>query len=107
MAAIWSEVMRIEQIGIEDNLLELGADSLKIFQISARSNRSGLKVTAKQLMVLKTISAISADLEQTSDAAEKSVAGPVMRVSRDKYRVPLPQSNVVQAAMASEVQTIQ
>ncbi|HWZ12245.1 MAG TPA: amino acid adenylation domain-containing protein [Acidobacteriaceae bacterium] len=107
MAAIWSEVMRIEQIGIEDSLLELGADSLKIFQISARSNRSGLKVSAKQLMVLKTINAICADLEKTSDATEKSIAGPVMRVSRDKYRVPLPASDVVQAAVAREVQTIQ
>jgi hypothetical protein len=58
-------------------------------------------------MVLKTIAAICADLEKTSDATEKSIAGPVMRVSRDKYRVPLPASDIVQAAVAREVQTIQ
>ncbi len=104
MAAIWSEVMRIDQIGIEDNLLELGADSLKIFQISARCNRSGIKVTAKQLMVLKTISAICADLEKFSGTDEKSVAAPVVRVSRDKYRVQLPSLDPGPAAVTAEVQ---
>ena len=102
MAAIWTEVLRIDQIGIDDSLLELGADSLKIFQIAARSNRSGVKVSAKQLMVLKTISTISAELEKTSQADETRASGPIVRVSRDKYRVQVQPVNITQ-----EVQTPQ
>jgi aryl carrier-like protein len=107
MAAIWSEVMRIDQIGIEDSLIELGADSLKIFQISARCNRSGIKVTAKQLMVLKTISAVCSDIEQGTGTDEKSSARPVVRVSREKYRVQMPPIDPAHVAITTEVQTIQ
>jgi aryl carrier-like protein len=89
LAAIWSEVLGIEQIGVNDSLLELGADSLKMFQIAARAGRKGLRVTAKQLMKLRTIAAIAGDLGGQPGEKEMNVVGPVVRVSREKYRVPV------------------
>ena len=39
MADIFAEVLRIEQVGVTDNLFELGADSLHVFQITSRAPR--------------------------------------------------------------------
>jgi len=39
MAGIWAEVLRLGQVGITDNLFEMGADSLHVFQIAARATR--------------------------------------------------------------------
>ena len=40
LAGIWAEVLHLERVGIQDNLFELGADSLHIFQIVARAGKS-------------------------------------------------------------------
>jgi acyl carrier protein len=36
VAQIWSELLRIDQIGRDDNIFELGGDSLRMIQILAR-----------------------------------------------------------------------
>jgi surfactin family lipopeptide synthetase A len=36
LAAIWGEVLRLDQVGINDNFFELGGDSLKVAQIATR-----------------------------------------------------------------------
>ena len=36
MAKIWSEILGLDQVGIEDNFLELGGDSLLASQIISR-----------------------------------------------------------------------
>ena len=47
---IFSEVMQLTDIGIDDNLFEMGADSIQIFQIVARANRAGLSLTVQQIL---------------------------------------------------------
>ena len=39
LAEIWSEVLRIDKIGRDDNLFDLGGDSLHITQIATRIRR--------------------------------------------------------------------
>ena len=84
MAAIWAEVLRLDQVGVEDNLFELGADSLHVFQIAARAGKAGLAVTPKQILQQRTIAAICADLE----SGKASVPAPAIKpISRQKYRL--------------------
>src|SRR5205823_5940342 len=49
LADIWAKVLRIDRVGVDDSLFELGADSLHVFQISARANEAGIKVTPAQI----------------------------------------------------------
>ncbi len=94
LAAIWCEVLHLPRVSIADSLLDLGADSLHIFQISARASRAGLPVTARQLMTLRTIAAICQTVVRNSAASAPSsssnsgsmVAG-LKRVSRESYKV--------------------
>jgi hypothetical protein len=48
----------------------MGADSIQIFQITARANRAGIKVTAKQLLQHRTVALLAA----LADAVQPEVA---------------------------------
>ncbi|MFC5418457.1 amino acid adenylation domain-containing protein [Bosea eneae] len=72
---IWSEVLRRDGIDVHDDLFDLGADSLSIFQITSRARREGLKVAARDFFRNRTIAAVAAALpdevatENTASAA--------------------------------------
>jgi amino acid adenylation domain-containing protein len=85
LAAIWAEVLRVERVGINDNLFELGADSLHVFQIVARANKAGINVKPRQVLQFRTISAIFAELAKSGADAPR---GPILApVARSKYRL--------------------
>ncbi len=49
LSVIWQEVLGTKQVGIEDSFFELGGDSIKALQVSARLGRYGWKMTASDL----------------------------------------------------------
>jgi amino acid adenylation domain-containing protein/non-ribosomal peptide synthase protein (TIGR01720 family) len=59
LAEIWTQVLRIEQVGIHDNFFELGGDSIISIQIVARANQMGLQLTPRQLFAHQTIAELS------------------------------------------------
>jgi amino acid adenylation domain-containing protein len=50
LAAIWSEVLHVEQIGVEDNFFELGGHSLLAAQVIARVRREFQREISLRLM---------------------------------------------------------
>jgi Acyl-CoA synthetases (AMP-forming)/AMP-acid ligases II len=75
LANIWAQVLGLEQVGPHDDLLDLGADSIHIFRITARANKEGLRITAKQLIQFRTIEEIARQL------GDGEYAHPVVSVS--------------------------
>jgi amino acid adenylation domain-containing protein len=69
LARIWAEVMHLPRVGATMDLLKVGADSIQLFQIIARSSREGLRLTAKQLLQHRTVRAVAALLENGSPTA--------------------------------------
>ncbi|MGB6629861.1 MAG: amino acid adenylation domain-containing protein, partial [Terriglobales bacterium] len=86
LAAIWAEVLHLERVGIQDNLFELGADSLHIFQIVARAGKVGMKIPPALILKHRTIAAVFAQLENAGASPAKAVPG-IVAVSRDRYRI--------------------
>jgi len=84
MARIWAEVLRIEKVGVNDNLFELGADSLHVFQIAGRANKAGIPVTPRQILQFRSIGAILAERSKSAGAKLQPAITPV---ARGKYRV--------------------
>jgi amino acid adenylation domain-containing protein len=84
MALIWADVLHLERVGVEDNIFELGADSLHVFQIAARANQAGIEVKPRQILQHRQIRAILADMLKVVPIAK---AAPLMAVSRAKYRI--------------------
>lgn len=68
LAGIWRSALDLDDIGVEDNLYALGADSLTIFRIAARMLDAGLPLEAKHLLRHPSIAELAAyaeDLEKT------------------------------------------
>jgi amino acid adenylation domain-containing protein len=90
LAAICAEVLKVKQVGVEDSLFDLGMDSLQVFQIVARANDAGLRLTPKQVLTGQTVAAICRDIETAGPAGERGEGPKVVAVSRDRYRVQRP-----------------
>ena len=86
LAAIWAEVLHLERVGVQDNLFELGADSLHIFQIVARAGKVGMKIPPALILKHRTIAAVLTQLESGAASPAKAAPG-IVAVSRDRYRV--------------------
>ena len=87
LAAIWADVLRLERVGLQDNLFELGADSLHIFQIAARANKAGINIAPAQFLKYRTIASLLAYLGNGASHGEKWAPPPIVPVAREKYRV--------------------
>ncbi len=59
LAEIWTEVLGVERVGVEDNFFMLGGDSILSIQIIARANQAGLRLTPKQLFQHQTIAQLA------------------------------------------------
>ena len=56
MSAIWGEVLRLDQLGVNDDFLELGGDSLLAGQIVARVIKTfGIEVPMRSLFEAPTV----------------------------------------------------
>jgi non-ribosomal peptide synthase protein (TIGR01720 family) len=79
LAAIWAQVLGIEQVGARDNFFELGGDSILSIQIVARANQAGLRLTPKQVFQHPTIADLAAVVGEVAaiQAEQGVVKGPV------------------------------
>lgn len=69
LAKIWCEVLKRDHVGVEDDLFDLGADSLAIFQITGRARRDGLKLTARDLFRNRTIAGVAIAIDTAGGEA--------------------------------------
>jgi len=74
LAQIWSEVLQVEKVGVADDIFALGADSISLFKITARANREGVPLMAKQLFKHRTIRELAERLEEAAAASQPGVA---------------------------------
>jgi amino acid adenylation domain-containing protein len=88
LAEIWADVLMLDRVSITDSIFELGADSLLIFRIAARSQKEGLNVTAAQIFKHRTILALSNGLESRSNTESTpiKVAQRIAVAPRKTYR---------------------
>ncbi len=87
LAPICADVLQLASVGVQDDLFDLGADSLQVFQIVARANDAGLNLTPKQVLSGRTVAAICEDLDRAGRTTARSVGPPLTAVSRDRYRL--------------------
>ncbi|QJB32305.1 non-ribosomal peptide synthase/polyketide synthase [Chitinophaga oryzae] len=59
LAAIWRELLGLQQVGIYDNFIELGGDSIVSMQVVSRARRLGYELKAKDLFRHQTVAALA------------------------------------------------
>ncbi len=89
LALIWSNVLNLKEVSVEDSIFELGGDSLMIFRINTLANQAGVKITARHIFQYKTISAICAQVQENrDDQPAELTSGTIQPVPRSLHRRP-------------------
>ena len=84
LAAIWADVLQVEQVGRHDNFFELGGHSLLAVRLIERMRRSGLQVDVRALFATPVL----AELARGLASAVPTELPPITRVERGE-RLPL------------------
>ena len=59
LAAIWQDVLAIDNVGLEDNFFELGGDSIVSMQVVSRARQAGILLSPKDLFQHQTIRSLA------------------------------------------------
>jgi amino acid adenylation domain-containing protein len=85
LTKIFAEVLHLPRVGATADLLKLGADSIQLFQITARANRAGVRITAKQLLQHRTAAALAQAVgKEAGDGAPTPPQTPLPSLSQFK-----------------------
>ena len=79
LAGIWSEVLGLPSIGVNDHFLECGGDSILSIQVVSRARREGIRLTPAQIFEHPTIAQLAAVVEavRIAGAEQGTIAGRV------------------------------
>jgi acyl carrier protein len=89
IAAIWSQVLEIGQVGIYDNFFALGGHSLLAMQVISRLQATfQVEVPLHRFLEAPTVAQLAEILQQCKASNAKSRKSPLQSISREAYRVP-------------------
>jgi amino acid adenylation domain-containing protein len=63
LAAVWSQVLGVEEIGINDNFFALGGDSIHTVSVVALAKERGIDCSIQQVFLRQTISELAREIE--------------------------------------------
>ncbi|AUI58295.1 non-ribosomal peptide synthetase [Amycolatopsis sp. BJA-103] len=78
LAGVWSEVLGVDRVGVEDNFFGLGGDSILSIQVVAAARQAGLTMSSKDLFRNQTIAELAhvAQPEAPAEHVEEEDRGP-------------------------------
>jgi len=90
LAAIWANVLGVEQVGINDNFFALGGDSIRSIQVLSQAKEQGLSFSVQQLFQQQTIHELVQELKtQENDITKLELTQPFSLISQaDKQQLP-------------------
>jgi len=68
LVAIWKEVLKLPDVGIDDNIFSLGVDSIQIFRLALRMREQNINLSAADLMQHPTIEELAKAEAKASSA---------------------------------------
>ncbi|HTF65074.1 MAG TPA: condensation domain-containing protein, partial [Edaphobacter sp.] len=76
LAQVWEEVLHVQRVGVDDNLFNLGGDSIRSIQLRARSLQVGVDFTLRDLFQYQTIRRLAAHLGSNTENDEVAYIEP-------------------------------
>ena len=84
LAAIWSQALGLERVGVRDNFFDLGGDSIRSIQVLAQARKQGLEFELQDLFRHQTIEALAGlNPERSRESAQASPIAPFDLVSEE------------------------
>ncbi|MEM7050247.1 MAG: amino acid adenylation domain-containing protein [Acidobacteriota bacterium] len=90
LAALWAQALGVERVGIDDDYLELGGDSIRSLQVVARARERDLTFAMETLFEQRSIRRLAAALRrgEMASAALPDVAPFALLTAADRERLP-------------------
>ena len=90
LQAIWQQVLKVNEVGLEDNFFDLGGDSILSIQVITRANQADLSITLTDLFAHQTIAALAAVADRTdatpvTPAQQSLISGSVPVVPSQRW----------------------
>ncbi|MEU4445217.1 non-ribosomal peptide synthase/polyketide synthase [Actinosynnema sp. NPDC050801] len=78
LARVWSQVLRVERVGVHDNFFGLGGDSIVSIQVVSRCRQAGLDISAKDVFTHQTVAELATVVGTRAPAASTRpvISGP-------------------------------
>lgn len=89
LAAIWSEVLELDRVGVDDNFFELGGDSIRSISILSRAQQQGWRLSLEQIFQHPTVAGLAACAAETNEQPAFEPTAPFQLIS-DEDRAKLP-----------------
>jgi len=90
VAAIWSEVLGVDAVGVEDDFFELGGHSMLATQVMSRLREAfDADLALRLLFEQPTLGELSARLAELQDDRRSPRRPPIVRANRDAAGLPL------------------
>lgn len=67
LVEIWADVLGLEQVGINDNVFQLGGDSILVARMVAKANKAGLRLSPSDVFEFQTIAELAGNLETSKE----------------------------------------
>lgn len=82
LAAIWSKVLGVDEVGATDSFFALGGDSIRSIQIVYEARTQGLDLSVREILRLRSIRAIALAISQRPEAGPGREAAELPAMSR-------------------------
>jgi non-ribosomal peptide synthase protein (TIGR01720 family) len=86
LAAIWKDVLKLDDVGVDDDFFEIGGDSLLSIRVIARAGREGIRIAPERFFERPTIAHIAASIDA---AVASSPRGPLADPTGDAPLTPI------------------
>ncbi len=95
LAAIWTKILGLEKVGIDDNFFALGGDSIRSIQVQSQAKKQGLYFSIQQLFQYQTIKQLAQNLitlptDATSSNTTQSKEAKAFELISPEDRLKLP-----------------
>ncbi|WP_406841549.1 non-ribosomal peptide synthase/polyketide synthase (plasmid) [Streptomyces sp. AHU1] len=77
LAGLFTEVLRLESVGIDDSFFDLGGDSIVSIQLVSRARKAGLVLTPRDVFTHKTVANLAAVVRDESAAVSEAAGAGV------------------------------
>jgi pristinamycin I synthase-3/4 len=81
IAAVWAELLGVERVGVDENIFDIGANSILIIQAQARLRECGWVVPILELFRHPTVAALAAFLTETKRSDDSLLSAAAERAS--------------------------